>query len=54
MAEVGRYCGNQNDNKGGYNGQHTKVGSYLPNATRGFYSEYRDLIRCMPWRTERM
>ena len=32
MAEVGRYSGNQNDGKGGYNGQHTKVGSYLPNS----------------------
>lgn len=32
MSEVGRYQGNLNDGKGGYNGQHTKVGCYLPNA----------------------
>ncbi len=31
MAEVGRYCDNCDDGKGGY-GEHTKVGSYLPNA----------------------
>ena len=31
MAEVGRYYGNRYDGKGGYN-EHTKVGSYLPNA----------------------
>ena len=31
MDEVGRYLFNQNDGKGGYS-QHTKVGSYLPNA----------------------
>ena len=31
MAEVGRYYFNHSDGKGGY-GEHTKVGSYLPNA----------------------
>ena len=31
MAEVGRFRYNRNDGKGGY-GEHTKVGSYLPNA----------------------
>ena len=31
MAEVGRYCYNQSDGKGGYT-YCTKVGSYLPNA----------------------
>ena len=35
MNEVGRYCVNRMDGKGGYS-QHTKVGSYLPN-TWGFY-----------------
>lgn len=30
--EVARCTDNQNDGKGGYNGQHTKVGSYLENA----------------------
>ena len=31
LAEVGRYNKNKSDGKGGY-GEHTKVGSYLPNA----------------------
>ncbi len=31
MAEVGRSSDNRNDGKGGYS-QHTKVGSYIPNA----------------------
>ena len=31
MDEAGRYYGNYNDGKGGYS-EHTKVGSYLPNA----------------------
>lgn len=31
MAEVGRYNGNKKDGKGGYS-EHTKVGSYIPNA----------------------
>ena len=29
---LGRYIGNLSDNKGGYSGAHTVVGSYLPNA----------------------
>ncbi len=32
MDEAGRYYYNQNDGKGGYSSNHTKVGSYLPNA----------------------
>ena len=32
MDEAGRYYHNPNDGKGGYSSEHTKVGSYLPNA----------------------
>lgn len=32
LAKVGRYIGNQSDNKGGYASMHTTVGSYEPNA----------------------
>ncbi len=32
MDEVGRYYYNQSDCKGGFTAQHTKVGSYIPNA----------------------
>lgn len=32
MAEAGRYGYNHNDGKGGYSSNHTRVGSYLPNA----------------------
>ena len=32
MAEAGRYGYNHNDGKGGYSTEHTRVGSYLPNA----------------------
>ena len=32
MDEVGRYQYNGSDGKGGYSSNHTKVGSYLPNA----------------------
>ena len=32
MDEAGRYNYNQNDGMGGYSSNHTKVGSYLPNA----------------------